>query len=146
MLADRLHPLGGDDREGEASRQLRSLGLGGGQHRGLLDEDARIGLLPARIEIEHGDAVRQVIEQRRQRRVEIGGVELDAREGAPGLQLFDLLVPVGTDVRPQRLQRHRLAQPVRGRSASAPAKQELASRMDRDARDRHHRALVHGVE
>src|SRR5207245_1702676 len=92
VLAYGLHPLGGDDRERETARQLGALGFGRGQHPRLLDEHTRVGLLPAGLEIEHGHVVGEVIKQRRQRRFEVGGVELDTRKSTPRLQLFDLLI------------------------------------------------------
>ncbi len=146
MALEHPEPLDPDYRQRKSARKLVAFGFSGGEHLGLLYEHARVGQLAAGLEVHDRHPVVQVLEQRRHRCVQVGRVELDARESAARPESLDLLFPVRLDIGPQSVERHGLPQPVGRRGSASRPQQQLATRMDRNSRHRHHRALVGGVE
>ena len=135
-----------DGRELELPRQLASARLGRGEHGRLVQQRARVGSLSCRLEVDDDRILRQVVEQRRSRGIEVGGVKLDARKCGARAQARQLVLPFRSDVPAQALQRNRFAQPRDGGGATLRADQQLAPRPDRHLCDRHHRTLVVGLE
>ncbi len=87
-----------------------------------------------------------MVEQRWQRRSQVGRIELDAGKRASRLQPLELLIPVRAHVSTQHLERNPLPDTICGGSASASTEQQLPTRMNRNRRHRHDRALVLGIE
>ena len=135
-----------DGRELELPRQLASARLGRGEHGRLVQQRARVGSLSCRLEVDDDRILRQVVEQRRSRGIEVGGVKLDARKCGAGAQARQLVLPIRADVPAQALERNRFAKSRDGGGASLRSNQELAPRPDGHVRDRHYGTLVVRVE
>ena len=146
MAGNRLQPLRTDHRQREPAGKLRASRLGGGEHLRLFDQHSRVRELAAGFEVEDREAFGHVLDKRRQCRIEVSGIELDARKRTSCREPLQLLVPVRAHVSTQRFQRNPLLHPIRGRNASARPQQQLATWVDRNRRHGHHRALVFGIE
>ena len=107
-----------DGGQHELRGKLAASCLGRGQHRGLVEQRARLGQLAPRLEIDDHCGRGQVIEQRWPRRVEVGGIELDAGKGRTGFQARQVVLPLRAHIAAQPAQRHRVAQPLDSRPAT----------------------------
>ena len=135
-----------DGGQHEPARELTALGFGRGEHRRLVQQGARVDELPARLEIQHGRSGGHVVKERRPGRVQVRGIELDARESRAHAQSHQLVLPLRTHVTPQPVERNGPPETVdRFRAALGPD-QELAAGADGHLRDGHHRALVLRIE
>jgi len=87
-----------------------------------------------------------VVDERRPGRVQVRGVELDPGEGGARAQSRQLVLPLRAHVAAKVVERDQLAQPIDRGRAALRTDQQLASRPDDGLRNRHHGALVFGVE
>jgi len=68
------------DRKRETARQLRAAGFCRSEHLSFVDQRPSVGQLAFRLEVQHRRTGRNVVQERRPRRIEIGGVVLHAWE------------------------------------------------------------------
>jgi len=139
-------PLGRHHRRLEARRQLPVGRLGSHESGRLAFELSRLGQLALGLEIDDQGILGQVVEERRQGWIDVGGVELNTREGRAHPEPDELVLPVGADVASEVVEIARPAQPGDRGGASSAADDDLAPGTNRHPGHPHHRALVARVE
>src|SRR5207237_4258155 len=85
-------------------------------------------------------------EQRRERRIQIRRIELDAGKRRSSLKTAQLVVPVGFDVGPERIERTIRSDPTGCLGATCGPEDDLSARSHRHLWHRHDGALIPGIE
>ena len=133
-------------RKLESRGKLAVLGLGCGQHGGVLGDGARVGQLSLRLEVENHDLRGQVVEQRRPAAFQVGGVELDTRECRARFQPRQVVVPLRAHVGAKRQDVQLGADPMGGQRSPLRPDRQLAAGADDNPTQAHNRPLVGWVE
>ena len=83
-----------DGRQREPPGQLAAAGLRSREHGAFVEQRPRVHQLSLRLDIEHHGIGRNVVEQRRARRVEVSRIELHPRKRRPRAKPRQLVLPL----------------------------------------------------